>query len=73
VRIADVLDVLRGLCAVPVEVVVRDERLRPADPGVLVADSSALRSATGWQPRRSLEQSLRDTLDDWRRVVAGSA
>jgi GDP-4-dehydro-6-deoxy-D-mannose reductase len=72
-RIADVLDTLRGLCAVPVEVVVRDERLRPADPGVLVADNSALRLATGWQPSRSLEQSLRDTLDDWRRTVAGPA
>jgi GDP-4-dehydro-6-deoxy-D-mannose reductase len=70
VRMTEVLDTLRALCVVPVEVVVRTERLRPSDPGALVAESSALRTATGWRRRYSLEQSLRDTLDSWRQAVA---
>jgi GDP-4-dehydro-6-deoxy-D-mannose reductase len=70
VRMADVLETLRGLCTVKVDVVVEGERLRPSDPGVLVADATALRAATGWRPRFTLEESLRDTLDSWRRAVA---
>jgi GDP-4-dehydro-6-deoxy-D-mannose reductase len=73
VRMADVLETLRGLSAVKVEVVVKCERLRPSDPGVLVADGTALRAATGWRPRFTLDKSLRDTLDSWRRAVAAES
>jgi len=66
VSMAEVLDLLRGECPVPVEVVTASERLRPADVSVLVADFSKLRAATGWLPRIPLQQTLRDTLDFWR-------
>jgi GDP-4-dehydro-6-deoxy-D-mannose reductase len=35
-------------------------------------DVSALRQLTGWRPRYELDQTLRDTLDYWRTVVARS-
>jgi GDP-4-dehydro-6-deoxy-D-mannose reductase len=70
VRMADVLDVLRAECHVPVEVVPRVDRMRPADPGACLADTRKLRGETGWSPRFSLDQTLRDTLDSWRAAVA---
>ncbi len=69
VRMADVLDILRGLIAVPVEVVPRAERMRAVDVGATVTDGSRLRRETGWSPGYTLEQTLRDTLDYWRQAV----
>jgi len=37
--------------------------MRPADIPHLVGDSAKLRAATGWSPRRSLDDTLRDVLD----------
>lgn len=37
--------------------------LRPADIPHLVGDAAKLRAATGWCPRRSLDETLRDVLD----------
>lgn len=43
---------------------------RPADVPVLRGDASRLRAVTGWTPTISLEQTLSDMLDDWRRRLA---
>lgn len=37
--------------------------MRPADIPHLVGDAAKLRAATGWSPRRSLDDTLRDVLD----------
>jgi len=55
-RMADVL----GIRAIPEA---DPELLRPADIPHLVGDAAKLRAATGWSPRRSLDETLRDVLD----------
>ena len=37
--------------------------MRPADIPHLVGDAAKLRTATGWTPRRSLEDTLKDVVD----------
>lgn len=69
VRISDVLETLRSECGVPVEVVPQADRMRPADAGPCLADTAKLRKTTGWAPRYSLRQSLRDTLESWRSMT----
>jgi GDP-4-dehydro-6-deoxy-D-mannose reductase len=44
-------------------------RMRPADIPVSVGDGSRLQKLTGWQPARSLEESLADLLNDWRQRI----
>jgi len=39
------------------------ELMRPADIPHLVGDAAKLRAATGWCPRRSLDETLRDVVD----------
>lgn len=39
------------------------ELMRPADIPHLVGDAAKLRAATGWSPRRSLDETLREVLD----------
>ncbi len=67
--IRELLDMLLACSSARIEVQVDPARLRAADVPVQVGDPSRLRSATGWEPRIPLEQSLRDLLDDWRARV----
>ena len=67
--VREVLDTLLSLSDAVVEVVLDPARLRPAEIPVLEGDASRFQRATGWIPEVAMEQSLRDTLDHWRRVV----
>jgi GDP-4-dehydro-6-deoxy-D-mannose reductase len=65
-----ILDKLIGLSKVSIEIRVDKQRLRPSDTPVLVGDYSRLRDRTGWRPEISIDQSLRDVLDEWRQGVS---
>ena len=62
VRVGDVLQRLLALAALPIETAVDQARLRPSDVPLLCGDPTRLREATGWTPRRSLDETLADTL-----------
>jgi GDP-4-dehydro-6-deoxy-D-mannose reductase len=66
-KLSDALEYLRSKATVPVEVFVDPARFRPVDQPLLVADASRLRAATGWEPSFTIEQTLSDMLDAWRR------
>jgi GDP-4-dehydro-6-deoxy-D-mannose reductase len=68
-KLADALEILRGLATSPIEVYVDPSRVRPVDQPLLVADASKLRSAVGWEPLYSIEATLADMLEDWRKAV----
>jgi GDP-4-dehydro-6-deoxy-D-mannose reductase len=70
VTIRAALDGLRALCTVPTEIALDPARLRPADIACATGDPSRLRSATGWRPQYTLEETLRATLDYWRAITA---
>ena len=70
--VREVLELLLAGASRPVPIV-RDRALaRPADPGVLIGDSSRLR-ALGWEPAVPLEQSVAAVLDHWRERDAKAA
>mgnify|MGYP001183351564 CR=1 FL=1 len=73
ISVAEIVDRLRLLCRVPVEVVTAADRLRPSDAPVLIADATRLRRLTGWRPAIPLEQTLADTLEFWRAVERGDS
>src|SRR5262249_1202180 len=68
-RLADALEFLRSRANAPIEVFIDPARVRPVDQPLLVADSSKLRAATGWEPRYSIEQTLEDMLLYWRKAL----
>jgi GDP-4-dehydro-6-deoxy-D-mannose reductase len=69
-RVRDLLDTLLGLARRTLRVEPDPARQRPADLPVLRGDPSRLRARTGWQPRITMHDTLRDVLDDWRARVA---
>ncbi|MCC9077318.1 GDP-mannose 4,6-dehydratase [Litorilinea aerophila] len=60
------LDTLLQLTPAQVSVTQDPTRLRPSDVPISVCDNRRLVAATGWQPRVTLQDSLRDLLDSWR-------
>jgi GDP-4-dehydro-6-deoxy-D-mannose reductase len=71
--IRELLEELLGMSPARVEVQVDPARLRPSDVPVLIGDPARLRSATGWEPRVPLEQTLADLLESWRQRVGSPA
>ena len=68
-KLADALEILRGLARRPITVHVDPARVRPVDQPLLVADPDKLRRATGWAPRYSIEATLADMLEEARQAV----
>lgn len=58
-----ILNELIAISGVDVEVVLDPARQRPSDIPSIVGSADALRDATGWRPKRSLRQTLIDTLE----------
>jgi GDP-4-dehydro-6-deoxy-D-mannose reductase len=69
VEIGALLDTLRAAVAVPVEVEVDPEKLRPVDVPVLLGDHARLTRVTGWTPEIPLARTLADILAEQRAMV----
>jgi GDP-4-dehydro-6-deoxy-D-mannose reductase len=67
--VKEMLDVLLSLSKAKIEVKPDPARMRPSDVEILEGDSSKFNKVTGWKPKISLEQTLKDTLDYWRSKV----
>lgn len=63
------LDALLSYSKVDIQIEHDLSRMRPSDVPVLYADNSRLRSATGWEPLFTFEESLKRVLDYWRNEV----
>ncbi len=69
VRIGDILKMIVQQAKLPVRVESDPKKFRPLDVPVVEADIGRLQKDTGWEPAISLQQTLRETLDAWRRAV----
>lgn len=70
VRIREVLQMLVDQASCQIDVRVDPERMRPSDVPEFRGDATRLRAATGWEPAISLEQTIRDVLNDWRSRIS---
>ena len=68
VKISALLDMLLKEAKCPIEVRRDEKRMRPSDVPLHVADTTKIRSDTGWQPTISLEETVKDTLNYWRQA-----
>lgn len=66
-RMDRVLSYLVDSCKTTVSVEVDETRLRGRPPSSVVGDATALRTKLGWIPLHSLESTLAETLEYWRR------
>ncbi|HEX3553621.1 MAG TPA: GDP-mannose 4,6-dehydratase [Thermoanaerobaculia bacterium] len=70
IHIREMLDLVLSFSRVEVRTEVDPSRLRPSDVEILIGDSAKFRADTGWEPKIPFEQTVRDLLDYWRKVLA---
>jgi len=63
----EVVDRLIAIAGLTVEVRQREDLVRSGDAAAVRADAGKLRRETGWAPALSLDETLRDTLEFWKR------
>ena len=68
-KIRDVLERLVALSKVPVTITVDTARYRPSDNLILWGDRSRIEHELGWKPVISLDRTLADLLDYWRKAL----
>ncbi len=68
-KIREVLETLLSFTDKKIEIKQDPQRLRVADPPLLIGDSSKFRKKTGWKPEIPFEKTLKDLLDYWRERV----
>ena len=66
VTIERVLDMLLSLSPVRIEIVSDPQRMRSNDAEVMIGNADAVRRALGWEPRRSIAETLRSVLEHFR-------
>lgn len=64
----EILDAMLALADPSIEVKVDPGRFRPSEVPLFVGSRQKLNIALGWEPIIDLHQSIRDTLDEWRRL-----
>ena len=69
-KLSDALNTLATLSGRSIEVFVDPARVRPVDQPLLVADPAKLAAQTGWSPLFTIEKTLHDMLNDWRKHVS---
>lgn len=67
ISINDILNKIIEFSKVPVIVEVDPQKLRPLDVPIIEADITKLKKCTGWIPEISLETTLQETLEYWRK------
>lgn len=69
IAIDDILKMILKNSTKAIEVKVDKERLRPVDVPIIEADTTNVRECTDWKPEIDLEQTVKETLDYWRKIV----
>ena len=65
-RVRDLVEQMIALTGLPVTITHDPARFRRAEQARVVGDNRKLCADTGWAPRVSMADSLREILDDWR-------
>lgn len=69
ISIREILDDIIALSPCDITVEVDANKLRPVDVPIIAADIAKIKELTGWEPRISLKQTIKETLDYWRDMI----
>ena len=72
VSLREVIDIICGILGMRVEIEVDPSRVRPSDNKVIVGSNEKLKRTMGWNPKISLEESLKDIINYWSIAETGS-
>ncbi|MBQ8246319.1 MAG: GDP-mannose 4,6-dehydratase [Lachnospiraceae bacterium] len=68
-EIRQILDTIISMSEADISVEIDPNKIRPVDVPIIEADITKIHELTGWKPEISVEQTIRETLDYWRKRV----
>lgn len=71
-RLGDLVDIMRALLEVSVEIQVDPTKIRPGEQLRVAGDASRLRRETGWAPTVPIRESLAAVIEYWDRKESGA-
>ena len=69
IKIKTLLDKILSRSTVKIEARVDQSKMRPVDTPKIEADISKIKTEIGWQPKLSVDDTIADVLDWWRKAV----
>lgn len=69
VAVEEILNLILSMAKKEIQIETDPSKFRPIDVPVIEADTEKVRRATGWIPEISLEETIQETLDYWRRKI----
>lgn len=69
IAIEQILQMIVSKSALDIQIEIDPEKLRPVDVPIIEANTQKLVQMTGWKREISLEQTIQETLDYWRKEV----
>lgn len=66
IQIKEIVEKLISLSKTKIDYKVDDALIRPTDTPDLICDNTKIKLLTGWEPKISIDQTLRETLEYWR-------
>ena len=67
-KMRDIIDIIENLTGHKFKTVVDPKLLRPTDEKIIVGDITKLKRDTGWGQQISMEQTVKDMLEYWRKI-----
>ncbi len=68
-KISDILNTLVSMSTTKINIVKDKDLIRPSDTPELLCDASKFIRLTNWHPEYKLNETLRETLDYWRKII----
>lgn len=68
-EIREILQKIVSMSEVEIEIRIDSNKIRPVDVPIIEADITKIREITGWKPSFTLEQTISETLDYWRKKL----
>lgn len=68
-KMGEILDKLLSYTKVKIKIALDQSKIRPADIPIMIGNHDKLTKFTNWQPTISIDQTLKETLDYWRRLM----
>ncbi len=68
-KMGNLLEILIGLSKLHIQIAQNEGRLRPVDLPIIVGDNSKFVKTTSWKPQISIEHTLQDLLNYWRKQL----
>lgn len=66
IKFRELLDMMLKLSSKEINLKDDPERMRPSEVPLLIGNNQKLKDLTGWEPKYSLDQTLKDTIEFWR-------